>query len=385
MTAAPAKPEQKAAFEKAQRLRPAGETRKEFPAVWLADATPQIDSPEILKGLIGVGTLALIYGPSGSGKSFWTADMVLHIALGLPWRGRRVRQFFVAYIATEAGASILKRFAPARDRLLGEAHEGAIPFVILTRGPNLLNGVDTENLMAQLRALAIQAGMPLGVVVFDTLSRSIPGGDENKSEDMTRVIEIVDRIRDELNASAIFVHHSGKDATKGMRGHSALFAAADVVIALNDKVATVEKVRDGVAGEQFPFRLEVIELGSDADGDPVTTCILEPTDAGTGEPIKRKKLTANTQVVLDALRTALDQHGETLPATSVLPHARAVKVDKWQDAYARIRPIRPDLPTDEAKRERNARRMAFRRAQDELQATRTAGTEAGYWWTHTRT
>jgi hypothetical protein len=367
------------------KINGASEKSRTFPAVWLADAAPQTE-PEILKGLMSAGTLVVVYGASGSGKSFFVGDLAMHIACNLSWRGRRVRQSLVAYIAAEAGNSIQKRFAPARDHLVGDAHEGPLPFAILTRGPNLLDALDVDALVSQLHVLAEQAGIPLGVVVFDTLSRSIPGGDENRTEDMTRVIETADCIRDTFGATTIVVHHTGKDLSKGARGNNSLTAAADLVLSVAEKVATVEKVRDGVAGEQFAFRLEVIELGTDADGDPITTCLVHPLDAAPQASGRRQKLTHGAQVALDALRTAISENGETLPATSVLPGGvRGVKADTWQDVYCRTRPISPTLPKDEAKRERNARRMAFRRAQDELQAGRVAGTEAGFWWLSTRT
>ena len=82
---------------------------------------------------------------------------------------------------------------------------------------------------------------------------------------MTALVGVADQIRDELGAATAFVHHTGKDKTKGARGHSSLFAAADLDIEVSDGCATVENVRDGIPGERFPFRLEVIELGTDED------------------------------------------------------------------------------------------------------------------------
>ena len=287
----------------------------------------------------------------------------------------------MVYVAAEAGASILRRFFAWRDRRLSEAREDRTPLAIVTRSCNLLNIVEVEELLEELRTIAKEADLPLALVVFDTLSRSIAGGDENSAEDMTRAIAAADAIRDELGAAVAIVHHSGKDATRGARGHSSLFAAADTVLSVIERVATVDKARDGTQGDAFPFALDVVDLGTDRDGDACTTCLVRHLDgeaaAGTA---KRKKITASAQVALDALKAALDASGETTPQTSVLPRVRAVTVDKWQDCYARIRPIPQDLAPDEAKRERNARRMAFKRAQDELQAGLVAGTEAGFWW-----
>jgi len=343
--------------ELARKRREAG-----FPFVWCADATPRLDHVELVKGLIADKSLTLIYGPSGSGKSFFTIDLALHIACGLPWRGRKVRQSLGVYVASEAGESILKRFSTARDRLLGEAHEGTIPLAILTRGPNLLGIADVDRLIEQLRDLALQAKLPLGIVIFDTLSRSIPGGDENKSEDMTRVIECADRIRDELKAGAMIVHHCGKDVTRGLRGHSSLFAAADTVLAVVDKSATVEKIRDGIAGEEFPFKLDVVELGTDADGDPVTTCILSATATAPGKR-KPARLSGPGTIGLQALREAIDEHGNRMPETSAIPAGvRAVTIDRWRSQFR----LRYGTGDDGEARDQGTIRKAFLRCRDDL-------------------
>lgn len=216
-----------------------------FPCMFLDDAKDGSHSDYSVKGIIPARSNILFYGPSGGGKTFFTIDLTGHIACGIDWRGHRVRPGLVVYIAAEAGDSILRRFITWRDEKLSESREGRIPLVIITRGANLLDASDVDALIDALQDIAAEAGTPLALVAFDTLSRSIPGGDENSAQDMTRVIQCADRIRDELKASTAFVHHSGKDAGKGARGHSALFAAADTVIHVADNVATIEKSRDG--------------------------------------------------------------------------------------------------------------------------------------------
>jgi putative DNA primase/helicase len=173
------------------------------------------------------------------------------------------------------------------------------------------------------------------MVIFDTLSRSIPGGDENKAEDMTMTVKAADYLRDRFGAATVYVHHSGKDPEKGARGHSALFAAADLVLRVMDGAATVDKVRDGVGGERFPFTLEPIELGLDADGDPVMTCLLNPSDDGSvrSRPEPKGK---NQLVVYGPLKQLITESGRPMPGTSAIPKgARAVTI---QDLIQRATP-----------------------------------------------
>jgi len=348
-----------------------------FPRVWLDDATHDIESTYLVKGVIDRGRLCVIYGPSGDGKTFFTADLAGHIAAGFPWRGRRVRPGLVVYVAAEAGTSILRRFFAWREHRVGETREDRIPLAIITRGANLLNMIDVEALLSELRAIAKETGLPLALVIFDTLSRSIPGGDENKSEDMTRVIEAADAIRDELGAATAIVHHSGKDSAKGARGHSSLFAAADTVISVIDKAATVEKSRDGMQGERFPFALEVVELGQDDDGDPVTTCIvehLEDTPARRPAP----KLTGVAKIALQALQEAISDHGEAKPGTSTIPAGvRAVTLDQWRERFR----LRYGSDTESGdRRGSSAVRTAFHRAREQLAKAEAVGVSDPFVW-----
>jgi hypothetical protein len=311
-----------------------------YPRVWVSDAVLELGARPLLKGLIDPGAFVVIYGPSGSGKSFFTADIAQHIATGTHWRDKRVSQGLVVYVASEAGSSIIKRFVGWRDTRLSDS-AGRIPLAILTRGPNLLNMVELEKLAEQLEDLQEEAGLPLAMTIFDTLSRSIPGGDENNAQDMTMAVNAADYLRERFKCATAYVHHSGKDPSKGARGHSALFAAADLVIGIQDRVATVEKVRDGVSGERFPFSLEPIEVGKDADGDPVLTCLLNATDVSA--PRKDYQPTAkNQKIVIGPLREMARAKGDRSPGTSITPRgALTLSMSELIDA---VIPKFGDLP-----------------------------------------
>ena len=341
-----------------------------YPRVNFDDARLSTSVDYLVKGILDRGVNAEVYGPSGDGKTFFTIDLMLHIACGMPWRGRRVRPALVVYVASEAGASILRRFVAWRQQTLGEAGEGRTPLVILTRGPNLLHEGDVGDLIAELRNICEEFRMPLGVVVFDTLSRSAPGGDENSSQDMTRIIHAGDRIRDETSAATLFVHHSGKDITRGGRGHSSLLAACDTVICVSDRVATLEKARDGVSGETFPFDLSVIDLGVDQDGDPITTCVLKAV-ASEGKQ-RDVKLTDSEKIAFAALKEAISGFGQPMPPTSAIPSGvRAVEIETWRSAF--LRRYGEDKADESGKR-------AFLRAKTKLIGSQLVGASMPYVW-----
>lgn len=344
---------------------------KAIPRIWLDDAEPLIQSKYLIKGLIDERSFNVVFGPSGDGKTFLVLDAACHIAAGLSWRGRRVHSGLVVYVAAEGGTRIVRRFCPWRDEKLSEAREAPVPLAIVTRAVNLLDEVEIAELIGALQAISEEAGLPLALVVFDTLARSMAGGDENAAGDMGRVIAAADRIRDELGAACLVVHHSGKDPAKGARGSSALFAAADTVISVVDKVATIEKSRDGHTGEAFPFSLRVVELGEDEDGDKVTTCLIEH-DTGPAAPPKVKPPTGrNQKLVWDVIREVVADAGHLMPGTSTIPPgARAASLASVVNRAV------PKFPALEAWRARDRVSQAL----VGLQAAGIVGCQGDYIW-----
>jgi hypothetical protein len=146
-----------------------------------------------------------------------------------------------------------------------------------------------------------------GIIVIDTLNRAIGAGSENEAGDMGKFIKAVDAVRMATGAHVIVIHHSGKDPGRGMRGHSSLLGAADLVLevtreeGVNLRIVTVQKAKDDEDGLKFGFRLTIKELGHDQDGDPITTCLVEEMDLETSEPFREKKLTAQEQRWLAAI------------------------------------------------------------------------------------
>ena len=143
------------------------------------------------------------------------------------------------------------------------------------------------------KSIEAEKGEPIAMIVVDTLSRAMAGGDENGPTDMTSFIANLDALRDVTGAHIMIVHHSGKDTAKGARGHSSLRAATDTEIELQVeqgiRTATATKQRDLEPQEPIVFQLKVHELGKDEDGDPVTTCTIQPADADELADLQQKR------------------------------------------------------------------------------------------------
>ena len=273
--------------------------------IWLKDIQPQLSSPWAVSRVLPRTGLALIFGESGSGKTYLATDIALHIATGLPWSGRAVHSGMVIYVASESPSSVQNRVSLwAREH--GHADS---PFAVLPYAVDLLNAQSVAALIKLIEEVIPERG-PLAAIFVDTLSRSIPGGDENTGRDMGAAITSCDRIRDAFGALVCLVHHAGKDALKGARGHSSLRASVDTEIfveANNGRhVATITKQRDDSAGARFDFRLKPHVLGVTDEGEEVTACLV--ADIGeSSEPPKapRDRMTASERVAMHALHEVL--------------------------------------------------------------------------------
>ena len=262
------------------------DTKAPLPLLWLEDIEPVLEAKDFVQGVLCEGGAAVVYGDSNAGKTFWTSDLSLHVAGGKTWNGRRVDQGGVVYCVLEGGNGFRNRVAAWRATHTTPGVK--LPFAAVPLALNLLDpAADTPALIETIQAAAKQMGQPVKLVVIDTLSRALAGGDENSSQDMGALVGNMDAIRAATGACVLFVHHSGKDAAKGARGHSLLRAAVDTEIEVKaddetgQRTATVVKQRELAKGARFGFRLDLVVLGQNQHGEDVTTCTVsgqEPAD-----------------------------------------------------------------------------------------------------------
>jgi putative DNA primase/helicase len=248
-----------------------------------------------VRGVLPAVGLAGYYGPSASGKSFLGFDVAGAIADGRRWFDCRVEAAPVVYAALEGEAGFKLRVQA------WEAHQGRkLPerLKLVLQPFKLTEPQDVRDLAA-----VVPAG---GVVFLDTLNRAAPTADENSSRDMGEILEAAKQLQSLTGGLVVLIHHTGKDATKGLRGHSSLFAALDAAVEVSRdgdrREWRVAKSKDGQDGDAHPFKLQVETLGIDEHGDPVTSCVVVVDHAA--RDVQRVKLPqgGNQRVVLDALR-----------------------------------------------------------------------------------
>lgn len=337
-------------------------------AVRANNVEPILASPYLVKGWLDRGAMSVVYGESNVGKSFFALSIADAVAKGERWAGCRVVGGPAFYLASEGGRSFVNRLAaldaPSNCLVV-------IPVSIDLCGSSL----DAEALSALIRDEVEMHGEP-ALLVIDTLARSMGQGDENTAPDMGAFVRNVDVIREKTLAHVMVIHHSGKDRAKGARGHSSLRAATDTEIELSVEgdtvVAEAKKQRDMANGRRFAYRLAEVELGRDQDGDPVTTCRVEPCDVPE-KSTKAPPLSDLQRITLEALHIFTDDHGAPNPGGTGWPEPGRFRVVQ-EDDFRRFAAAKHhhDSARDRAR--------AVRRSIEALQARGLIQTNGGQIW-----
>src|SRR5229473_2064545 len=279
-----------------------------FPEILLSTT-----SRYLVKGIIPNVGLVVVWGAPKCGKSFFIFDMVAHIAAGWEYRGSRVKQSTVVYFALEGQEGFVARVEAFRA-----AHRiSDIPFYL-------------------------------------------------SAARMSRAA---------FNCVVIVIHHCGVEGSRP-RGHTSLTGAADAQIAVkrdaaDNVVATVEFMKDGPQGAEIISSLEQVTVGTDDDGDAITSCVIRPAEASSVRA--KAKVTGQAALALRVLHDTIIEAGEVPPVNSHIPPNTRTIAEKTcrANCYA-------GMTTDDTTQ--TARQKAFVRASNKLQEQKLIGVWGDHVW-----
>jgi hypothetical protein len=226
-----------------------------------------------VKHMIPADSMGMIFGASGTFKSFIALDHGLHVAHGMQWMGRKTKPGGVVYVAAEGGAGIYRRVASWHQQhgkeLPSNFHVCITPMVL-----SLSEHVDA--LASAIGALPYAPSL----IYIDTLSQTFEG-DENSATDIAGYLRLINaQIRARFNCTVIVIHHSGHAATERPRGSSAITANVDFMLGVYrpeaDKLQArvdVIKQKDGDRHSGQGFELARCVLGHDEDGDEISSLV----------------------------------------------------------------------------------------------------------------
>lgn len=227
------------------------------------------DAGYVVKGLLLRGSYAVAYGAPGEGKTFIALDLAYHVAAALPWMGKKVHAGTVLYLAYE-GTGGMKKRAKALRQKYGTKD---VPFYIASATFNLREQPGRRALGELMSAMPAKPVL----IVIDTFARALMGGDENSAQDVGAFNTAIAALIENTGACVLTIHHSGKDKSRGARGSSALLGAIDTEIEIDSGQVIASKQRDIEISEPLGFKLVPLLVGVDADGDDMTSCVVEPS------------------------------------------------------------------------------------------------------------
>lgn len=278
----------------------AGLIRQELPKKRIVDIVDFLDgdyeTPWIVEDWLVADTFNLVYGASGSGKTFFVLDLVMHIATGQKeWNGNRIRKALPClYFAGEGQVGLKKRMNLwLADR--GMEKSGAKGLMEIFEGQT---DFDTPQGMSEVVQQIESSGVVPKVVVLDTLNRYMKG-DENSAQESRAFINNCLALMERYGCIVIVVTHTGvaEDAQGRARGSSAWRGAADTEICVqkSQKFAGLvevaqKKMKDAeMLEEPVYMKLEKKVIATDSYGKEITSCIVRYVDdtEGYGRDEKR--------------------------------------------------------------------------------------------------
>jgi hypothetical protein len=338
------------------------------PFILFSELEAQSSKEWLVHNLLGHGEASAMYGKPGDGKSVLAEDLGLHVAWGRPWHGRPVRRGAVLYVALERQKLVERRAIAFREK------HGVrdLPFAIIGGVFDFRDKRTVRYIIDVVRQVEVLTGEQVTLVIVDTLSRALCGGDENSSKDMGAIVASTALLQQGTGAHIMSIHHIPIDGGERMRGHGALLGAMDTTISVvkgdTARTATVIKANDSEEGERVAFTLESVPIGQDGEGNQTTAPVVVPMESMPPQSAKSAHLTKAAQIALRALAEALDEQGQPAPASNHIPlGVKVVEISTWrQQAYRR------GISTSEEDR---AKQQAFKRASEQL----IAGGRVGMW------
>ena len=299
----------------------------------IEDLMSDIKKPDwLIKGILERGSMNLLFGESGAGKSLFAMDWAFCLGAGIPWHNHKVKKKCkILYILGEGFRGVTMRFQALKQKY-PEADVSNIKFS--RRSINLLDPKASEQVIEIIKDLDFKPDL----IICDTLNRNMVG-DENSTEDMGKFFISSELFIKELDSTFLTVHHSGHGAKDRSRGSSAIKAAMDAEFCVSKNGDGIKfsctKSKDFSAESDMCFNLHEVELEGelfydDDDKRQITSVYLKYN----GEAKKENKISKRHQKAMDSLNLALETAGKSGDLVSVLGSGQwVVSLSEWRPFF----------------------------------------------------
>jgi hypothetical protein len=230
----------------------------------------------LIKGVIPQNSFVALYAPPASFKSFVALDMSYAIAAREKWMGMDVSQDpdgCVLYIAAEGHGGLGSRLSALKcNYKLGD--DSNTPIFFLKSQLNLTsNEKDFDELVVSINYVHKVRRKNIRLIVIDTLARTFVGN-ENDSLPMGMFINKVGQLMTTFKCAAMVVHHTGKDISRGLRGHSSLLGAVDTELEITRSNFVPQKALNGEPVDDVVGKAKLV-VTKQKDGEDSTEFLFE--------------------------------------------------------------------------------------------------------------
>jgi hypothetical protein len=225
-----------------------------------------IPEPEwLIPDFVQEAGLTIMHGLPGSGKTLVALELASVIQQGWQYLGRQSVQGQVLYILGEGQGYVAGRqLAWMKSR-----HTEQFPNLLWRLMPLNFYRNHDDYTLDQEALLEVIEEFDVKLVVVDTLARNTAGSNENTQQDMNRVVEMFDKLR-EYGCATLLLHHDSRQG-KTIRGSTVLEGAAETIIHLIPKFKQ---------GSEYGNELQFVEMRNtkQKDGVPFRTAQLKPVE-----------------------------------------------------------------------------------------------------------
>jgi hypothetical protein len=231
----------------------------------VADIKNMPDPKWQIAGLVIEEAFGIVYGAPGSFKSFIALDIGLSLAVGVSdWWNRKIEgKGAVIYIASEGHANLKFRIRAweQKNRVLTDDS----PFFLIRQSINFMKTDDVGKLIATVQSVVQKTQIKVAAVFVDTVSRVLPGAEENLQKDMTLFVAACDAVRQRFKTTVIGIHHTNRNGT--IRGSTVFPGAVDFLVEVNREEGAKQgyikaiKIKDAEDGWEQPFAVAEVECG----------------------------------------------------------------------------------------------------------------------------
>ena len=242
----------------------------------------------LISDVLEQDTLAIIFGASGTYKTFVAIDMALSVATGKDHHGRFVKQGAVAYIAGEGNHGF------GRRTQAWSIHHGVdlkgVPFLKSTSAITL-SDESIEEITSEMDAAQELYGK-LDLICLDTLDRTIDGVEDDNS-DTKKYLDFCDALRTRYSCTILIVAHTGHAAPNRAKGSTKLKDRMDASYQVKSTGTTVQLInRKMKDAEELPTQT-YLRISIDIpveDGEDTDSLVLDLIQQNAQEGLSRERI-----------------------------------------------------------------------------------------------